>query len=306
MMDRALLRSKLGDPGLEAWSKAYFRGQLQYNTGVDLTALESGGASAEDIKDFLYRSYAYCTQNFAPGSLNTSARGAEHLKCQLAEFEGVADLRRLEAWLGEKAIVAPKSLPDGTKWSPAQRVAYALAADTEFAGMQLKMASLWIKVLCRDVGFFTDHEKDPRLWVPVDRVNVRMLRYLLGQDAEIEKRLPAIEAGMEAGASPAQQAQGHDALTQVGTYVMGGAGPPICLEYLWFIGHFYHENMRKGNKALPARPDGLVYDACKVRGALRAAGYAYSAGIPDTCPLSPECKYDPGRYQEALNRPDSG
>ncbi|MBU0610383.1 MAG: hypothetical protein KKI08_21050 [Armatimonadetes bacterium] len=290
--------------------RSYFRGQLAATIGP-FPAM--GTADQHELIAFLYRSYAFCVRTSVQ-DLNECAKAAKAFRRRLYDAvreDGITpyDLRSLHSWIAKKIVKPDPS--ELESWSPAQKVAYRIAAakkgDDALPGVGMKTASLWVKIMCRDVGFFDDYNTDRKmaLWIPVDRVNCRMLRYLV---PPCRRTVDDMEAGLNK--STAEQLKSHRTMLGLARRIMRGRGAAICLEHLWFIGTFYHENMRVSargrRKERAADRWECVYPCCRIRDGLRASQFAYAGEIDDVCPLKGACAYDRRRYQLALRVANSG
>ena len=176
--------------------------------------------------------------------------------------------------------------------------------------MKIKTAALFFKVLIKDLKFFSDFNyKNKEIFIPFDRVNLRMLTYFLFNNNIL------INDFLNNGIL-----KKYNHLSQLWfnffCYFLRAEYenniPLIIFENLWYIGHFYHENMKKPYKrgscelAMNNTDNELVYQICNFRNALKYGDYFVDFPLNNfevICPFKGyNCEYSYNVYNEALTK----
>jgi len=330
------LLAALNDVELDEKISEFFRNSLEQKIGF--SANKFAKYDHDELIRILYALYSWASidASGAGGGLNKSCKGAENFKKFLREnFNDDCELRSIIKWLEiiglnlqksfgkirselQNAIIAEsyncwlEEIKSDDKYMAYRLVINFVSKDNRFLGMQIKTAALFFKVLIKDLKFFTDFDFDKKeIFIPLDRVNLRMLTYFLTNlytNADLENIL-----------------FGYNSLTKynhisqlwfnfVCKYLRDNNQaiiPLINFENLWYIGHFYHENMKKApnrNDAdLAVREENgeLSYPVCSFRKALKYGDYFVNvqrSTFEAKCPfLKYDCSYDFEIFNRALN-----
>ncbi len=312
-IDQVELRRALGSEDVSQLVGSYFRGLLRRQIGFTEDALVV--ENRESTRCFLKSLYAWVTVIGSRIAYNIASLGVSEFG---RKIESVYDLRRLEDWLAHGFDITERRLNRARKtlsehlgdalditFSNAQKATLGLAYCKGLKGMGLKSAALFMKLLCQDTQFFQGFTDAEALFVPADRVIARIVSYLLPpKDPEELESADYVTADRSIlGFIPGKDA-GFWYLQSLAARVMGSWNAAWSFENLWFIGHFYHDNMRRPGRGWPAYS---AYDPpvepCRLREALVLAERAtFHEHYPPTwCPLREfGCEYDYALNEHAL------
>ncbi len=256
----------------------YFKNYICYKTGV-INPEAIMNLSKEDSIEFLTRLFAICTSELIGGA-NKNEEGIEEFNDFIKKFTG--DIHNLKHFI---KVLEDKYEKEGRYSKNNSKGEILSNLFKEFKGIGQKTAALLTKFLCLYCNFFHETPKDLR--VPLDRVNARMIYYLIDSNVLInypnlyemlkkynnEKKFNLNELIIEEFQNLAED-------------VMGSREERIVFDNLWFIGHFYHDSETQDC----ALREAIVYldkpyiDPYFITG--------QQVNLPEMCPLKKiGCKY---------------
>jgi hypothetical protein len=238
--------------------------------------------------------------------LEAAAKQAAAFRARLGVFAGRDELRSIQAWLGRFGQDLGSEIPAlraverdvgepaeawAREFSQAQLLTLALGV-SRHAGLGLTRAAVFVKLLCEDVGYFSDYSVAGRrqaLFVPADHTNLRMARYFLARDPvfamiypeDILRRMRAHPRSDESFFRLSLLA--HELLER----------NAVHFERLWFVGRYYHDSTKKpdrkrrGDKKKPATPRAAPRRVCTVNQDLVTGEAQLFADVhePTACPF---------------------
>lgn len=330
------LLNVLNDVELDKNISEFFRNSLEHKIGF--SSNEFALYDKDELIRILYALYSWASidASGAGGGLNKSCKGAEEFKQFLCEnFNDNGELRSIRKWgeiidlnlqgnfgkirsglqndiLAERYNCWLEEIKSDDKYIAYRLVINFVKKDNRFLGMQIKTAALFFKVLIKDLKFFTDFDFDKtEIFIPLDRVNLRMITYFLTYlytEADFENILFGYNRLAK-----------YNSISQlwfnfICKYLRDNNQinlPLINFENLWYIGHFYHENMKKApnrnddDLAVGEENGELSYPICSFRKALKYEDYFVNvqrSTFEERCPfLKYDCIYHHETYNRALN-----
>lgn len=238
--------------------RQYHKNVARFYTGINPD--RANELDLEDSIHFLKHIWGSCL-DWGNQSIDYIGHSVQQLSHFLASFTSVEEIHNLRAFLeklekypGSKRITSV-SEDDVTKLTELLQ---------KFKSVGIKTAALIIRFLCLDCNFFQVDRS--QLIPPLDRVNYRMCKQLLGVGYALKK------FGKERASFGKKATMNFDAL---GKQVLGR--DKVLIDNLWFIGHFYHDR-RKG-----------VELTCEMRKGAVIIAYPLLKDVihklPSSCPL---------------------
>lgn len=230
--------------------RRFFRNMIKFDTGVNPE--KANGLSLQESKRFLKHAWVL--------SLRWSNQRTEYIDKSLAELTDFLDnfdpedpIHNLEMFFKKLQKVGPRILrkikTNRKKWlkiisSKEPTVLKVTRLLAFFHSVRIKTAALIMRLLCLDSNFFKADTES--LIPPLDRVNRRMCKHLLG------KKYTNQCLGEETGTykdfdeEATLGSESKTGFVGVGKEVLGKKNA-ILIDNMWFIGHFYHISNKRSS-----------------------------------------------------------
>jgi len=204
-------------------TKGYFCGWVAWQTGYDI--LQLPGMTPRAANRFLEDFFVCAAIHFGSGAggIGKIREGVSKFRKKLGSLEDLEtpEYHNLSVFLSKLNVQFDQRLTDCEK---------LVRFLTQFKSFGHKIASLFVKILVKDLEFFGSFCGIPQpMFVPLDKVNTRMCNHLLKGLGRSERISGDKLSNKEEIAK----------FNRIAEDIMGRQDR-IYFENIWFIGHFYH------------------------------------------------------------------
>lgn len=237
---------------INCFVRKYHGNIVEFRTGKNPTNVNELGL--EDSIHFLKHVWGLCLE-WGNQSINSIGSSVQQLTEFLDLFKSKKEIHDLHTFL-EKLVEYPKlKFRKSTRSDDVARLTELLP---RFDSARIKTAALIMRFLCLDSNFFEVDKT--KLIPPLDRVNYRMCKHLLGEEDTL-KKLGGYKTSFDKEATEAFEDLGKEILNE----------NKVLIDNLWFVGHFYHDGTD-----------------CKLRDAAKILAHPYlkNISLPTLCPFA--------------------
>jgi hypothetical protein len=306
------LVAALHDSGVRSLAAKYHRNTLK---AVGFPSGPVAQETRDRLEEGVSRLFTWLVVQAARGTkkLDAAIEQAERFRQRLAAFSDRGELMSIQAWLGrfgQDLVEEHPALGEMSKFigeparrwidgfSMAQLLTLALSV-SRYAKLGLSRAAVFVKLLCEDAGLFEDYTGPggaQELFVPPDRTNLGLVRYLMRHDREFGRIFPRIV--LKRVTKHPRGDESFFRLSYLAHRMLGDRA--ILLENLWFIGRYFHDSVAPlsapGQSKAPVRRQ-----ACTVNEELvEQEGLVFGGiDVPEVCPLKARgCIYQGDEIEE--------